>query len=79
MNRIAAAWNKVSSKHGRLKDYVPVTARYASTKGAVYRLSIKGFDSEREAVNLCASLKRAGRDCFVRSVSGDAPVRFASR
>ena len=78
-DRIAAAWNKVSSKHGRLKDYVPVTARYASTKGAVYRLSIKGFDSEREAVNLCASLKRAGRDCFVRSVSGDAPVRFASR
>ncbi len=78
-DRIAAAWNKVASKHGRLKDYVPVTARYASTKGAVYRLSIKGFDSEREAVNLCASLKRAGASCFVRSASGDAPVRFASR
>jgi D-alanyl-D-alanine carboxypeptidase len=78
-DRIAAAWNKVANKHGRLKDYVPVTARYASTKGAVYRLSIKGFDSEREAVNLCASLKRAGASCFVRSASGDAPVRFASR
>lgn len=78
-DRVAAAWNKVAGKHGRLKEYVPVTARYASTKGAVYRLSVKGFDSDREAVNLCASLKRAGASCFVRSTSGDAPVQFASR
>ena len=58
---------------------MPVTARFAGAKGTVYRLSVKGFDSDREAINLCASLKRAGRDCFVRSVSGDAPVKFASR
>ena len=78
-DRVAAAWNKVSGKHGSLKNYVPVTARYASTKGAVYRLAIKGFDSDREAISLCASLKRAGASCFVRSASGDAPVQFASR
>ena len=78
-DRIAAAWGKVSDKHGSLKNYVPVTARFAGAKGTVYRLSVKGFDSDREAVNLCASLKRAGRDCFVRSVSGDSPVQFASR
>ena len=78
-DRIAAAWNKAASRHGALKNYVPVTARYASSRGAVYRLSVKGFDSDREAVNLCASLKRAGASCFVRSVSGDAPVQFASR
>ena len=78
-DRVAAAWSKVAGKHGKLKDYVPVTARYASTKGAVYRLSVKGFDSDREAISLCASLKRAGASCFVRSASGDAPVQFASR
>ena len=78
-DRIAAAWTKVAGKHGSLKHYVPVTARFSGAKGTVYRLAVKGFDSDREAVNLCASLKRAGSNCFVRSVSGDAPVQFASR
>lgn len=77
--RIAFAWNKVSGKHGALKRYTPVTARFTGGEGVVYRLSVKGFASNREAVNLCASLKRAGAACFVRSVSGDAPVQFASR
>jgi len=77
--RIAFAWNKVSGKHGSLKRYTPVTARFTGGEGVVYRLSVKGFASDREAVNLCASLKRAGAACFVRSVSGDAPVQFASR
>ena len=78
-DRVAAAWGKVSSKHGSLKRYVPVTARFAGAQGTVYRLSVKGFGNEREAVSLCSSLKRAGGTCFVRSVSGDAPVQFASR
>lgn len=77
--RIAAAWNKASGKHAALKQYVPVTARFDGAQGTVYRLSVKGFANEREAVSLCSSLKRAGRDCFVRNVSGDAPVQFASR
>ncbi|HET9398625.1 MAG TPA: tetratricopeptide repeat protein [Sphingomicrobium sp.] len=77
--RIAFAWNKVSGKHSSLKRYTPVTARFTGGEGVVYRLSVKGFASDREAANLCASLKRAGAACFVRSVSGDAPVKFASR
>jgi Flp pilus assembly protein TadD len=77
--RIAFAWNKVSGKHGSLKRYTPVTARFSGGEGVVYRLSVKGFGSEKEAANLCASLKRAGAACFVRSVSGDAPVQLASR
>jgi cell division septation protein DedD len=77
--RIAFAWNKVSGKHGALKRYTPVTARFTGGEGVVYRLSVKGFASDRDAVNLCNSLKRAGAACFVRSVSGDAPVQFASR
>lgn len=78
-DRIAAAWSKVSGKHGSLKRYTPVTARFAGAQGIVYRLAVKGFDSNSEAVSLCASLKRAGGSCFVRAVSGDAPVQFASR
>jgi Flp pilus assembly protein TadD len=78
-DRIAAAWAKVSSKHGSLKNYVPVTARFTGAHGTVYRLSVKGFDNSKEATGLCVSLKRSGRDCFVRAASGDAPVQFASR
>jgi Flp pilus assembly protein TadD len=78
-DRVAAAWTKVASKHGSLKRFMPVTARFSGAKGTVYRLAVKGFGNDREAANLCASLKRAGTSCFVRSVSGDAPVQFASR
>jgi D-alanyl-D-alanine carboxypeptidase len=77
--RVAAAWAKVSGKHGSLKNYVPVTARFTGAHGTVYRLSVKGFDNSKEAAGYCASLKRNGRDCFVRAASGDAPVQFASR
>jgi Flp pilus assembly protein TadD len=78
-DRIAVAWNKVAGKHGSLKRYLPVTARFSGAKGTFYRLAVKGFGSDREAVNLCNSLKRAGSSCFVRTASGDAPVQFASR
>ena len=77
--RVAAAWAKVSGKHGSLKNYTPVTARFTGAHGTVYRLAVKGFDNSKEANGLCASLKRNGRECFVRAASGDAPVQFASR
>src|SRR5512139_3186625 len=75
--RVAAAWAKVSGKHGSLKNYVPVTARFTGAHGTVYRLAVKGFDNSQEANSLCSSLKRKGRECFVRAASGDAPVQFA--
>ena len=78
-DRVAAAWDKVAGKHGSLKRYTPVTARFTGTKGTVYRLSVQGFASHREAISLCSSLKRAGGSCFVRTISGDAPVQVASR
>lgn len=77
--RVAVAWGKVAAKHAHLRAYTPVSARFAGAQGIVYRLSVKGFASEREALGLCNSLKRAGSSCFVRAVSGDAPVRFAAR
>lgn len=78
-DRVALAWNKAIGKFGSLKEYTPVSARFDGANGAVYRLSVKGFASDREAIDLCASLKRAGRACFVRAASGDSPVGFASR
>lgn len=76
---VGAAWNKVAGRHAQLRSYTPVRARFAGAQGVVYRLSVKGFASDRDAMNLCNSLKRAGANCFVRAVSGDAPVRFAAR
>jgi D-alanyl-D-alanine carboxypeptidase len=78
-DRIELAWNRAIAKHVSLRGFTPVSAKFDGAKGTVYRLSIKGFASDREARALCASLKRAGRACFVRTVSGDAPVQFASR
>ena len=77
--RVAAAWDAASKRYSALRGYSPSSARFNSSKGLVYRLSVKGFSSPSEAKNLCVSLRRAGANCFVRSVAGDAPVRLASR
>jgi hypothetical protein len=77
--RVAAAWNKVARRFNDLRGYTPVSARFDSPKGTVYRLSVKGFVSDREARLVCESLRRSGGSCFVRDVAGDAPVQVASR
>jgi len=76
---IEGAWNRLSARHGALKAYLPVTARFAGAKGTFYRLSVKGFGTDRDAQRLCASLKRSGANCFVRAAFNDAPVQLASR
>ena len=76
---VAGAWTRVAGQHAKLRNYVPVTARYDGANGVFYRLSVKGFASSREAIDLCQGLKRAGAKCFVRAASNDAPVRLASR
>ena len=77
--RVNAAWSIAARRHNVLRGYVPMSARFDSAKGPVYRLSVKGFASDREARQVCESLRRAGGSCFVRNVAGDAPVQFASR
>ncbi len=78
-NLIPGAWTRLAAKYGSLGGYTPVTARFESADRTFYRLSVKGFTSDREAMQLCVSLKRAGAKCFVRAISGDAPIRMASR
>ncbi len=77
-DRIALAWTHATGQYAALRNYQPMTARFDGARGIVYRLSVKGFGSDREAITLCQSLKRAGRNCFVRAAFNDAPVQFAS-
>ena len=77
--RVAAAWNAAAKRFGEVRGYTPVSARFDGPRGTVYRLSIKGFASDREARLTCESLRRSGGSCFVRNVAGDRPVQLASR
>ncbi len=75
---VGLAWSNLAKKYPALRSYTPSSARFASAQGTVYRLSVQGFASDGAARDFCVSLKRAGGNCFVRSVAGDAPVRLAS-
>jgi len=76
---VLAAWNIAAHRYNALRGYAPMSARFASPRGTLFRLSVHGFASVNEASALCASVRRAGGTCFVRNVAGDAPVQIASR
>jgi Flp pilus assembly protein TadD len=76
---VKAGWSTIARRHRGVTAYVPASARFADSRGTVYRLSLKGFASDTEARRLCMQLKSSGATCFVRNAAGDAPVRFASR
>lgn len=76
---VEAAWNVIAHRYSALGGYTPVSAKFRSSKGMVYRLSVKGFVSAGQAQHLCSHLREKGANCFVRTVAGDAPVQFASR
>jgi len=44
----------------------------------LYRLSVAGSTPRAAAGRVCARIKAAGADCFVRSVAGDTPLQWAS-
>jgi Flp pilus assembly protein TadD len=77
--RVNAAWQMLIKRYPALAGYTPMRARFQSSKGTVWRLSIKGFESDRDARDRCEILQGRGGKCFVRKVAGDAPVQFASR
>ena len=78
-DRVNVAWSWFTKHFPALGNYTPVRARFDGPKGTVWRLSIKGFDSDGEARNRCEQLQSRGGKCFVRRVAGDSPVQFASR
>ena len=77
--RVSVAWERLTKKYPALANYAPMRARFDGPKGTVWRLSIKGFDTQRAAIQQCQTLRSRGGNCFVRSTNGDAPVQFASR
>ena len=74
---VDVAWNKLTKRHPALRAYLPLRAKFSSPKGTFYRLSIQGFDNQREAIARCQLLKSRGGQCFVRPFAGDAPVQIA--
>ena len=75
--RVAAAWNAAARRFGKLRGYTPMSARFDSTKGIVYRLSVKGFESYGEANALCTSVRRAGRQLLRPQLRRRPPVQIA--
>lgn len=77
--RVSVAWDQLTKRYPALRNHTPVVARFTSARGTVWRLSVKGFDNQREAISRCQTLKNRGGSCFVRSSAGDSPVQFAAR
>jgi D-alanyl-D-alanine carboxypeptidase len=77
--RVAVAWEQLTKRYPKLRAYAPMTARFDSPKGTVYRLAVKGFANQQEAIARCSQLKSNGGACFVRNTAGDAPIQLASR
>jgi Flp pilus assembly protein TadD len=78
-DRVTSAWETLTKRYPALAEHTPMRARFDGPKGTVWRLSIKGFASQREARKRCELLQSRGGNCFVRTVAGDAPVQLASR
>jgi D-alanyl-D-alanine carboxypeptidase len=77
--QVTAGWSRLTRRYPALRAYLPMRARFDSPDGTFWRLSIKGFSSQREAIARCQLLKSRGGSCFVRGFAGDAPVQYASR
>jgi Flp pilus assembly protein TadD len=77
--RVTLAWNKLTRTYPALASYAPMRARVTGAKGTFWRLSIKGFSNQQDAIARCEQLQSRGGKCFVRRAAGDAPVEFASR
>ena len=77
--RVSLAWDKLTRRFPTLRKYSPVSARFDGPRGTVYRLSIRGFANQQEAISRCQILRGKGGSCFVRSTAGDSPIQFASR
>lgn len=73
------AWNKLAAKYPALRGYLPLRAKFVSPKGVFWRLSIQGFDSQRDAIERCNQLRGRGGSCFVRNAAGDTAIQYAAR
>jgi Flp pilus assembly protein TadD len=73
------AWAKLSKRHGMLKDHESTKTTVTVNGRKFIRLSATGFGNAGSANAACSQIKAQGGACFVRNVSGGAPVRMASK
>ena len=76
---VERAWAQMLRRFG-FDELTPLsTTVRIPGRGTFHRLSVAGFESRDAAGRTCRSIKAKGGACFVRTVAGDAPVRWASR
>ena len=76
---VERAWAQMLKRFG-FNDLTPLsTTVTVPGRGTFHRLSVAGFASREAAGRTCRSIQAKGGACFVRTVAGDAPVRWASR
>ena len=76
---VDVAWNTLTQRYPALRAYLPLRARFDSPKGTFWRLSIQGFDNQREAIARCQHAEEPRRALLRPHFAGDAPVQIASR
>jgi hypothetical protein len=75
---VERAWATAYKRYG-FSGHTPLSTTVRLPKGTFHRLSVAGFASHADATRVCASVRAKGGACFVRAVSGDAPVQWAWR
>ena len=73
------AWTNLSRRHASLSAHDGVTSSASVGGHTVFRLSATGFANRNAANGLCARVRLAGGNCFVRSMAAGENVRWASR
>ncbi|AYJ87759.1 SPOR domain-containing protein [Sphingomonas paeninsulae] len=72
------AWSKVAPRFG-LENYEPANSS-TQVRGANFvRLSVGGFVTRAGATQVCARIKAAGGNCFVRGMLADKPAQWVQR
>jgi Flp pilus assembly protein TadD len=76
---VERAWAQMLKRFG-FADLTPLSTTVTIPgRGTLHRLSVAGFASREAAGRTCRSIQAKGGACFVRTVAGDAPVRWAGR
>lgn len=73
------AWASAKSKVPALAKYTSSKASVQSGSATLQRLSATGISSKADADALCAKVKSAGGNCFVRTGQDGAAVQMASK
>lgn len=77
--RVESAWAAAVGQYGRLGAFQPSSSGVSMRGRTLHRLSVSGFSTSREAQGLCLRFRRQGGSCFVRTLAGDQPIRWAGR